>query len=109
MPTEAHRQRNKRYMQTQDQIVVKVPKGARDQIKQYAASKGKSVNAFFLRLIEKEIGVSAKELAEEEKKKPLRSKCPNGHIPRGFSIFYLFQIRNRPLLDTKRQVLSILL
>lgn len=63
MPTEAHRQRNKRYMQTQDQIVVKVPKGARDQIKEYAANKGESVNAFFLRLIEEEIGVPVKELA----------------------------------------------
>jgi len=68
MPTEAHRQRNKRYMQTQDQIVVKVPKGARDQIKDYATRKGESVNAFFLRLIEQEIGVSVKDLAKEAKK-----------------------------------------
>ena len=67
MPTEAHRNRNKRYKQTQDQIVVTVPKGARDSIKEHAAQKGKSVNSFIIDLIENDIGCSVKELAEQSK------------------------------------------
>ena len=65
MPTEAHRNRNKRYRQTQDQIVVTVPKGARDGIKKFATRKGMSVNAFVVDLIEKDIGCSVKELSKE--------------------------------------------
>ena len=67
MPTEAHRNRNKRYKQTQDQIVVTVPKGARDSIKEHAAQKGKRVNSFIIDLIENDIGCSVKELAEQSK------------------------------------------
>ena len=70
MPTEAHRNRNKRYRQTQDQIVVTVPKGARDGIKKHATQKGKSVNSFIVDLIEKDIGRSVNELSKEAKEEP---------------------------------------
>lgn len=65
MATKAHLERNKRYKQTQDQIVLAVPKGARDEIKTYAAEKGHSMNGYIIDLIEKDIGVSVKELAEK--------------------------------------------
>ena len=67
MPTPAHRERNKRYKQTQDQIVLTVPRGARDAIKEYASNKGRSVNSYITTLIEDDIGCSVEELAKKNK------------------------------------------
>lgn len=67
MPTPAHRERNKRYKQTRDQIVLVVPQGARDAIKDHAASKGSSVNSYITSLIEDDIGCSVEELAKKSK------------------------------------------
>lgn len=72
MPTEAHRNRNKRYRQTQDQIVVTVPKGARDSIKKHAAQKNKSVNSFIVELIERDMGRAMNELAEAAKEETIK-------------------------------------
>lgn len=67
MPTDAHRQRNKRYKETQDQIVVTVPRGARAGIKEHAAFKNSSVNAYIIALIEEDMGCSMRELADKKK------------------------------------------
>ena len=42
-----------------DRIVISAPKGQKEIIKRYAESKGKSVNAFLLDLINAEIKQSA--------------------------------------------------
>lgn len=64
MPTDAHRARNKRYKQTQDQIVLTVPRGAREAIKKHASEKGRSVNSYITTLIENDIGRSVGDLAK---------------------------------------------
>lgn len=67
MPTDAHRLRNKRYKETQDQIVVTVPRGARAGIKEHATNKGSSVNAYIIALLEQDIGCSMRDLADKMK------------------------------------------
>lgn len=66
MPTEAHRMRNKRYKETKEQIVVLVPKGAREGIKQYAESKEKSVNSYIVELMEQDMGCTMIDLVKEK-------------------------------------------
>lgn len=65
MTTAAHRERNKRYRQTQDQIAVNIPKGARAGIKEHAAKKGKSLNSYIVELIEQDIGFTMRKLSEK--------------------------------------------
>lgn len=67
MPTDAHRQRNKRYKETKEQIVVLVPKGAREGIKRYASSLDKSMNAYIVDLVERDIGCSLNDFTEKNK------------------------------------------
>lgn len=67
MPTEAHRMRNKRYKETKEQIVVLVPKGAREGIKQYAEKKEKSVNSYIVELMEQDMGCTMIDLVKEQK------------------------------------------
>lgn len=68
MPTQAHKERNKRHRQTLDQLVCTVPKGARERIKEYAISKTGSINSYLVSLIEEDMGCTVKDLAEESKK-----------------------------------------
>lgn len=65
MPTEAHRQRNKRYKETKEQIVLLVPKGAREGVKQHAGKKNKSVNAYIVELIEHDMGCTMNDLVDQ--------------------------------------------
>ena len=67
MPTDAHRQRNKRYKETKEQIVVLVPKGAREGIKRHASILDKSMNAYIIDLVEQDMGCSLNDFAEENK------------------------------------------
>lgn len=48
----------KRYNANLEQIAFRVPVGYKDQIKEYAASKGMSVNQLIVELLEKEMGIS---------------------------------------------------
>lgn len=41
----------KKYLKNLDEIRVRVPKGERDKIKEYAESKGESMNGFIVRAI----------------------------------------------------------
>lgn len=68
MPTEAHKERNRRHRQTLDQLVCTVPKGAREKIREHAISKTGSINSYIIDLIEKDMGCSVKDLAERAKK-----------------------------------------
>jgi len=70
MPTEAHKERNRRHRQTLDQLVCTVPKGAREKIKEHAISKTGSINSYIISLIEQDMGCSVKELAEKAQNEP---------------------------------------
>ena len=50
------KERTMRYMkEKRDRIVVGVPKGSKDRYKAYAESKGKSLNALIVELLENDI------------------------------------------------------
>ena len=66
MATEAHRERNRRHKQKLDQIVITVPKGAREKIRAHAEKREKSVNRYVVELIEKDMDCSIRCLVNEE-------------------------------------------
>lgn len=49
---EQRKESNKRYLSTQDEIKVRMPKGQKEIIKTHAESMGESVNSFIIRSIE---------------------------------------------------------
>ncbi len=46
---------NKKYLQTLDDIKLRVPKGKRDELRSFAFSSGMSLNAFILNAVEEKI------------------------------------------------------
>ncbi len=66
MPTDAHRKRNKRYIETQDRIIVTVPKGARDAIKAHATQQNMSMNAYITKLIQSDMDCKLQDLAPKK-------------------------------------------
>lgn len=52
---EQRKESNKRYLNTQDEIKIRTPKGQKDVIKAHADSMGESVNGFINRAIEETI------------------------------------------------------
>lgn len=50
---------------TFDEIKLRVPKGRKAAIQEYAASKGESTNSFLNRLINQEMGILTDEAAEQ--------------------------------------------
>lgn len=62
MATKAQLEGNKRYQAKLDRGVFYVPRGDLDKIKAHAQSKGMSLNAYIVNLIEKDMGpLEAKE------------------------------------------------
>lgn len=59
MQTEAERKAVARYHAKLDEIKVRVPKGERDKYKNHAESKGKSLNALIVELLEADIAGQA--------------------------------------------------
>lgn len=55
MATKAHLEGNKRYLEKQDNIMIRVPKGKKAKIKQWAETKGKSLNKYIVDLIDKDM------------------------------------------------------
>lgn len=55
MATKAHLEGNKRYLEKQDDIKVRVPKGRREEIKAFAESRGKSLNGFIVEAVDEKI------------------------------------------------------
>lgn len=49
--TKAHLEGNKRYLEKQDNITIRVPKGEKAKIKRWAETKGKSLNKYIVDLI----------------------------------------------------------
>lgn len=60
--TEAQKRASAKYIKNNlDDIKVRVPKGKREKYKAYAESKGKSLNALIIELLEGEINQSLSE------------------------------------------------
>lgn len=59
--TEAMLKAHKRYMETLDEIKVRVPKGDRDQYKLHAQLRGMSLNAYVIMLLNKDADALYKE------------------------------------------------
>ena len=55
MATQAQLKANAKYLDKFDDIKIRVPKGERERYKQYAESKGKSLNALIIELIEQDM------------------------------------------------------
>lgn len=55
--TKARKECNERYLQKQDEIKIRVPKGKKDEYRAAAEACGKSLNKFIVDCIEKELGV----------------------------------------------------
>lgn len=68
--SEARKRANQAYIDKQDEIKVRVPKGKKEEIKAHAESRGESVNGFVSRAI--------KETMERDRENPINNTC----IPR---------------------------
>ncbi len=55
MLTEAQKKANNKYFERFDDIKIRVPKGKKDEYKAHAQSKGMSLNAYIIGLIEADI------------------------------------------------------
>jgi predicted HicB family RNase H-like nuclease len=60
MVSKAKLESNDRYLQTLDDIKVRVPKGKRKVIQEFATKKGKSLNEYIVDLIEQDSGIDLK-------------------------------------------------
>ncbi|WP_368041583.1 hypothetical protein [Bittarella massiliensis (ex Durand et al. 2017)] len=68
--SEARKRANQAYIDKQDEIKVRVPKGKKEEIKAHAESRGESVNGFVSRAIT--------ETMERDRENPINNTC----IPR---------------------------
>ncbi len=55
MATKAHLEGNKKYLQTLDEIKIRVPKGQKAEIQAHAEARGESLNGFIKRAIKETI------------------------------------------------------
>ena len=65
MATKAQLESNARYHAKLDEIKVRVPKGIREKYKNHAESKGKSLNALIVELLEADINAGQAEQKEQ--------------------------------------------
>ena len=55
MATKAHLEGNKRYLEKQDNILIRVPKGRKAELQAHAESRGESLNGFIVRAVDETI------------------------------------------------------
>ena len=55
MATKAHLEGNKRYLEKQDTILIRVPKGKKAEIQNHAQRKDKSLNKYIVDLIDEDM------------------------------------------------------
>ncbi len=53
--SDSQRKATNKYLENYDDIKLRVPKGKREEYKEYAASKGCSLNSLLIELIEKDM------------------------------------------------------
>ncbi len=58
--SEAQKKAANKYLEKFDDIKIRVPKGKRDIYKEYAASKGTSLNNLIVALLEKDMEINKK-------------------------------------------------
>ena len=55
MATKAHLEGNKRYLEKQDNILIRVPKGRKAELQAHAERRGESLNGFIVRAVDETI------------------------------------------------------
>lgn len=58
MSTDAKRAGNARHLNNMDDIKIRVPKGKRDELKEYAEAQGESLQGWIIRLLEADSGIA---------------------------------------------------
>lgn len=66
MTTQAQLKANAKYHEKFDDIKIRVPKGKREQYKEYAESQGKSLNALFIELLEADMNAGQAEPTKQQ-------------------------------------------
>jgi len=59
--SDARRRANEKWHKKQDEIKLRVPKGEKETIRQHAANRGESINAFLVRAVKEAIERDLKE------------------------------------------------
>ena len=57
MSTDAQRAGNARHLNKMDDIKIRVPKGKRAELKEYAENQGESLQGWIIRLLEADSGI----------------------------------------------------
>ena len=55
MATKAHLEGNRRYLEKQDSILIRVPKGRKVELQAHAEQQGESLNGFIVRAVDETI------------------------------------------------------
>ena len=55
MATKAHLEGNRRYLEKQDSVLIRIPKGRKAEIQAHAEQQGESLNGFVKRAIDETI------------------------------------------------------
>lgn len=64
---EQRKEANKRYLDTQDELKIRIPKGRKTDVEAHASSKGKSVNGLVNALIRGDMGLTEAEWKAKDK------------------------------------------
>ena len=55
MATKAHLEGNRRYLEKQDSVLIRIPKGRKAELQAHAAQRGESLNGFIGRAIDEQV------------------------------------------------------
>ncbi len=64
---EQRKEANKRYLEKQDELKIRIPKGRKSAVEAHAKSKGESVNSLVNTLLREDMGLSEQEWKAREK------------------------------------------
>ena len=55
MATKAHLEGNRRYLEKQDSVLIRIPKGRKAELQAHAEEQGESLNGFIVRAVDEAI------------------------------------------------------
>ncbi len=55
MATKAHLEGNRRYLEKQDSVLIRIPKGRKAELQAHAEEQGESLNGFIVRAVDETI------------------------------------------------------